>query len=51
MLGDDKVEIIADCPLQIGLKNKKFGPYQNEIVSLPRYAEVYMLCKGLGNAI
>ena len=51
LLGDDKVEIMADCPLQFSLKNKKFGPYKNELVSLPKYAAVYILCKGLGNAI
>jgi DNA primase small subunit len=51
LLGDDEVTIMADCPLQIRLKNKKFGPYKSEIVSLPKYAAVYMLCKGLGNAI
>ncbi len=51
LLGDDAVEILADCPLQIRLKNKKFGPYKNEVVSLPKYAAVYMLCKGLGSAI
>jgi DNA primase small subunit len=51
LLGDDKVEIMIDCPLQIRLKNKKFGPYKNEIVSLPKYAAVYMLCKGLANVI
>lgn len=51
LLGDDNVSILVDCPLQIKLKNKKFGPYKNEIVSLPKYAAVYMLCKGLGNAI
>lgn len=51
LLSDDKIEITANCPLQIRLKNKKFGPYANEVVSLPKYAAVYMLCKGLGNAI
>jgi len=51
LLGDDTVQIIADCPLQIRLKNKKFGPYKNEVVSLPKYVAVYMLCKGLGNTI
>jgi DNA primase small subunit len=51
LLGDDEVKIMSDCPLQIRLKNKKFGPYKNEIVYLPKYAAVYMLCKGLGNAI
>ena len=51
LLGDEKVEIIADCPVSIKLKNKKFGPYDEEKVTLPKYAAVYMICKGLGNAI
>ncbi|HEX5456766.1 MAG TPA: DNA primase small subunit domain-containing protein [Candidatus Nitrosotalea sp.] len=51
LLGDDDVSILVNCPLQVRLKNKKFGPHHNEIVSLPKYAAVYMLCKGLGNAV
>lgn len=51
LLSNEEVEIMVDCPLEINLKNKKFGPYKNEIVSLPKYAAVYMLCKGLGNAL
>jgi len=51
LLGDDIIEIIANCPVQFRLKNKKFGPYNNEHISVPKYAAVYMLCKGLGNAI
>lgn len=51
LLGDDTVEIMADCPTQIRLKSKKFGPYKNEKVSVPKYAAVYMVCKGLANAI
>jgi DNA primase small subunit len=51
LLGDDNVEIMVDCPVQIRLRNKKFGPFKNEEVSLPKYAAVYMLCKGLANTI
>ena len=51
LLGDDKVEITVNCPVQIKLKNKKFGPYDNEKIVLPKYAAVYMICKGLGNTI
>ena len=51
LIGDEKVEIIANCPVSIKLKNKKFGPYDEEKVTLPKYAAVYMICKGLGNAI
>jgi len=51
LLGDDEVQIICNCPLPITLKNKKYGPYDNETVTLPKFAAVYMICKGLGNAI
>lgn len=51
LLGDEKVEIIANCPVSIKLRNKKYGPYNNERVSLPKYAAVYMICKGLANAV
>jgi DNA primase small subunit len=51
MLGDEKTEIIASCPVSIKLKNKKYGPYNNESVSVPRYAAVYMICKGLANGV
>jgi len=51
LLSDEEVEIMVNCPMSINLKNKKFGPYNNDVVSLPKYAAVYMLCKGLGNAL
>ncbi|MGI0046237.1 MAG: DNA primase small subunit domain-containing protein [Nitrosotalea sp.] len=51
LLGDEEVYIIANCPVQIRLKNKKFGPYANERISVPKYAAVYMICKGLASAI
>jgi len=31
------------------LKDRKFGPYTGEKVSIPRYAAVYMICKGIAN--
>ena len=31
------------------LKNKKFGPYANETVSIPKFTAVYMICKGIAN--
>jgi DNA primase small subunit len=51
LLGDDKVEITANCPVSIKLKGKKFGPYYEEKISLPKFVAIYMICKGLGNAI
>ena len=46
-LNSDKVEIFANCPIEFKLKNKKFGPYINEKVSVPTFAAVYMICKKL----
>ena len=45
-IDDDEVSILANCPVQFRLKNKKFGPYSKEQVSIPKYAAVYMICKG-----
>ena len=47
-LSDDTVEILANCPIEFRLKNKKFGPFHNEKVTVPTYAAVYMICKKLG---
>jgi DNA primase small subunit len=44
---NDLVEVIANCPIEFKLKNKKFGPYNNEKVSIPTFAAVYMICKKL----
>jgi DNA primase small subunit len=49
LLDDEKVEILANCPLSFELKNKKYGPYASETISIPKYAAVYMICKGLAN--
>ena len=46
-LSDDSVEVIANSPIEFKLKNKKFGPYNNEKVTVPIFAAVYMICKKL----
>ncbi len=46
-LSTDTIEIFANCPIEFKLKNKKFGPYINEKVSVPTFAAVYMICKKL----
>jgi len=45
-IDDQPVTILADCSVSFKLKNKKFGPYHKEQVSVPKYAAVYMICKG-----
>jgi len=46
-LSDDTVEVLANSPIQFSLKNKKFGPYSNEKITVPTFAAVYMICKKL----
>ena len=46
-LNDDSVEVLANCPVEFKLKNKKFGPYKNQKISIPTYAAAYLICKKL----
>lgn len=48
-IDDEKTEILANCPLEFTLKKKKFGPYRNEKIIIPKYAAIYLICKGLAN--
>ena len=47
LLNDESIEVKANCPIEFRLKNKKFGPYDDEITSVPTYAAAYMICKKL----
>jgi len=49
LIEDKPVEILANFPIEFRLKNRKFGPYMNEKISVPKYAAVYMLCKGMAS--
>ena len=48
-INSDNVEVTATCPIQFSLKNKNFGPYDHERISIPKYAAVYMICKGIAS--
>ena len=48
-IDDEKTNVLANCPTQFTLKNRKFGPYKNEKVTIPKYAAIYLICKGLAN--
>ena len=48
-IDDQSTEVLANCPISFKLKNKKFGPYNNEKISIPKFAAIYMICKGLAN--
>ncbi len=48
LLGDRPVEVIAECPHRFSLgKKRSLGPYSRERVTVPLYAAVYMVCKGI----
>jgi DNA primase small subunit len=51
IIDDEKTDVLANCPFQFTLKNRKFGPYSNEKISIPKYAAIYLICKGLANAV
>jgi len=51
LIDDNQVEIVGKCPIEFRLKNRKFGPYTNERISVPKYAAVYMICKGIANLV
>ena len=51
LIDDEEIEIAANCPIKFSLKKKKFGPYNNEQVSIPKYAAVYMMCKGIASSV
>ncbi|KAF6246670.1 DNA primase [Nitrosopumilus sp. b3] len=46
-LSDETIEVLANSPIEFKLKNKKFGPYNNEKVTVPTFVAVYMICKKL----
>ena len=50
LIGDKPVEIWASSPIKFKLKNTTFGPYTNEKISVPKYAAVYMMCKGIASS-
>ena len=49
LIDDKPVEVLANCPIVFKLKNRKFGPYTNETISIPKFTAVYMICKGIAN--
>jgi len=49
LIEDKPIEILANFPTKFSLKNIKFGPYMNEKTSVPKYAAVYMVCKGIAS--
>jgi len=50
-IDNEEVEVAANCPIEFSLKKKKFGPFNNEQVSVPKFAAVYMMCKGIASSV
>ena len=46
---DEKITLRVNCPISFTLKNKNFGPYNNEITTIPKFAAIYMICKGIAS--
>lgn len=46
LIDDSETEVTANCPICFSLKGRKFGPYDNERVQMPKFAAVYLICKG-----
>jgi len=51
LVDDAETEVLADCPVRFSLNKKKFGPYDGEKVSVPKYAAAYMICKNFATSI
>ena len=51
LIDDKPVEILANSPIKFRLKNTNFGPYTNEKTAVPKYAAVYMICKGIASIV
>lgn len=47
----EPIKIRANCPIEFILKDRKFGPFENEYVTIPKYAAMYMICKGLAEIL
>jgi len=47
VLGDSDVKVRARYSTQFTLKGEKFGPFKSESVTVPTYAAVYLLARGL----
>ena len=50
-IDDENTTVLANCLTPFTLKNKKFGPYKNEKITIPKYAAIYLICKGLANVV
>ena len=45
VFGDNFMEVYVKNTPKITLKNQTFGPFKDQLVGLPEYAAIYLLCK------
>jgi len=51
LLADRPVEVLAECPHRFSVgRRRSLGPYSRERATVPLYAAVYMVCKGVATA-
>ncbi|MEM2856918.1 MAG: DNA primase small subunit domain-containing protein [Candidatus Nitrosocaldaceae archaeon] len=48
-IDDEPTKVHIHYAPKLLIKGNSFGPYKDEIVSLPLYAAVYLICKGLAS--
>ena len=48
-IDDEKIDVFANCPINFTLKNMKFGPYDNEKITIPKHAAIYLISKGFAS--
>jgi DNA primase small subunit len=51
VFGEEETKLQSVNAKTFFLNKKKFGPYQDEEVTLPLYAAIYLLCRGNANGI
>ena len=50
VLGDEKMKIHVQHSPPLTLRGETYGPYRQQVVTLPQAAAVYLLCRGLARA-
>jgi DNA primase small subunit len=48
VLDDEKMKIFVDFAPKFQLREEMFGPYKSQLVELPAYAAVYLMCREAG---
>lgn len=49
VLSDEEIDVYVRYSPKFRLKENSFGPFKDQIVKMPTYAAVYLICKGLAD--